>query len=414
MAGPVRRGPARTERRRGGVDPVEDYRRYVDGRSRDDGVRAVLSARYLALPQGAPDDPPRRRTLHGLAAQSRSCSPPGWPAAGCGPSRPRSHCCAGSAVAGYAPGWSRPAATAPACCRRRGCWTCSTCASTATTCHADRDAAGRTTRVTAQRLVSQDGRHLAVLRATFEAENWSGPLRVRSTVDGPGGQRRGGRAVRHRRTPRLPARQRSGAPHRRLLPGPHQPRLDTGPSGLRLGDRPRRPHPLLDAVHPGPRQRPRRHPGRHHPRRHPPRRHGRHRGHAAVLLYRLETRDGLLWLHPTLPPELGHAEFATKAGSTRPAQLAPRSPGTPLPATGSPAAARNRLNSTSRRIRTAWRRGPTTISTPTSVAGSAVAAGCGRRAASWPAARTPPSPPRFGSVCLPEHGGGPVASCPPR
>ncbi len=128
----------------------------------------------------------------------------------------------------------------------------------------------------------------------------------------------------------------------------------------------------------------------------------------------LETRDGLLWLHPTLPPELGHAEFATKAGSTRPAQHAPRSPGTPLPATGSPAAARNRLNSTSGRIRTAWRRGPTTISTPTSVAGSAVAAGCGRRAASWPAARTPPSPPRFGSVCLPEHGGGPVASCPPR
>src|SRR6266542_4479179 len=61
----------RTERRRGGVDPVEDYRRYVDGRSRDDGVRAVLSARYLALPQGAPDDPPRRRTVHGLAARKQ-------------------------------------------------------------------------------------------------------------------------------------------------------------------------------------------------------------------------------------------------------------------------------------------------------------------------------------------------------
>jgi trehalose/maltose hydrolase-like predicted phosphorylase/beta-phosphoglucomutase-like phosphatase (HAD superfamily) len=47
-----------------------------------------------------------------------------------------------------------------------------------------RDAAGRTTRVTSQRLVSQDNRHLAALRATFEAENWSGRLQVRSALDG--------------------------------------------------------------------------------------------------------------------------------------------------------------------------------------------------------------------------------------
>ncbi len=95
---------------------------------------------------------------------------------------------------------------------------------------------------------------------------WCPRTVVTSPYCGPRSRRRTGPG-RCRRTPRLPARQRSGAPHRRLLPGPHQPRLDTGPSGLRLGDRPRRPHPLLDAVHPGPRQRPRRHPGRHHPRR---------------------------------------------------------------------------------------------------------------------------------------------------
>ena len=37
-----------------------------------------------------------------------------------------------------------------------------------------RDGAGRVTRVTSERFVSQHARHLAALRTTFEAENWSG------------------------------------------------------------------------------------------------------------------------------------------------------------------------------------------------------------------------------------------------
>ena len=107
-----------------------------------------------------------------------------------------------------------------------------------------------------------------------------------------------------------------------FLPGPHQPRLDTGPSGLRLGDRPRRPHPLLDAVHPGPRQRPRRHPGRHHPRRHPPRRHGRHRGHAAALLHRPRDprRPTLATPHPATrarPRRVRHEGRFHPTGSAR-------------------------------------------------------------------------------------------------
>jgi beta-phosphoglucomutase family hydrolase len=46
------------------------------------------------------------------------------------------------------------------------------------------DDAGRTTRVTSRRFVSQAASHVAVLESTFEAEDWSGPLVVRSALDG--------------------------------------------------------------------------------------------------------------------------------------------------------------------------------------------------------------------------------------
>lgn len=52
-------------------DPVEDHRRYVDGRSREDGVRAVLSARGLTLPDGERDDGPLWRTVHGVVARKQ-------------------------------------------------------------------------------------------------------------------------------------------------------------------------------------------------------------------------------------------------------------------------------------------------------------------------------------------------------
>lgn len=43
-----------------------DYAAYVDGRPRNDGVRTFLASRGITLPEGAPDDPPTRETVHGL------------------------------------------------------------------------------------------------------------------------------------------------------------------------------------------------------------------------------------------------------------------------------------------------------------------------------------------------------------
>ncbi|MFJ8357061.1 beta-phosphoglucomutase family hydrolase [Streptomyces sp. NPDC093984] len=43
-----------------------DYDEYVDGRPRADGVRTFLASRGIQLPDGAPDDPPDRQTVHGL------------------------------------------------------------------------------------------------------------------------------------------------------------------------------------------------------------------------------------------------------------------------------------------------------------------------------------------------------------
>ena len=47
-----------------------------------------------------------------------------------------------------------------------------------------RDEKGRTTRVTSRRFVSQASPHVAVLDTTFEAEDWTGPLTVRSALEG--------------------------------------------------------------------------------------------------------------------------------------------------------------------------------------------------------------------------------------
>jgi beta-phosphoglucomutase family hydrolase len=43
-----------------------DYRLYVDGKPRFDGVRDFLSARGIHLPEGTPDDPPQAETVGGL------------------------------------------------------------------------------------------------------------------------------------------------------------------------------------------------------------------------------------------------------------------------------------------------------------------------------------------------------------
>lgn len=44
----------------------QDYRQYVDGRPRLDGLRAFLTSRQIELPEGTPDDGPDDLTVHGL------------------------------------------------------------------------------------------------------------------------------------------------------------------------------------------------------------------------------------------------------------------------------------------------------------------------------------------------------------
>jgi trehalose 6-phosphate phosphatase len=50
-------------------DPESDYRRYVDGKPRIEGVLSFLAARGIDLPIGTPQDEADQRTAHGLAAR---------------------------------------------------------------------------------------------------------------------------------------------------------------------------------------------------------------------------------------------------------------------------------------------------------------------------------------------------------
>jgi beta-phosphoglucomutase family hydrolase len=47
-------------------DLVTDYRLYVDGKPRFDGVRDFLTSRGIQLPEGSPDDSPQAETVRGL------------------------------------------------------------------------------------------------------------------------------------------------------------------------------------------------------------------------------------------------------------------------------------------------------------------------------------------------------------
>jgi beta-phosphoglucomutase family hydrolase len=47
-------------------DLATDYRLYVDGKPRFDGVRDFLTSRGIQLPEGSPDDPPQLETVGGL------------------------------------------------------------------------------------------------------------------------------------------------------------------------------------------------------------------------------------------------------------------------------------------------------------------------------------------------------------
>jgi beta-phosphoglucomutase family hydrolase len=48
-------------------DVETDYRRYVDGRSRIDGVRAFLASREIDLPEGSAGSAAAKRSIHGIA-----------------------------------------------------------------------------------------------------------------------------------------------------------------------------------------------------------------------------------------------------------------------------------------------------------------------------------------------------------
>jgi beta-phosphoglucomutase family hydrolase len=52
-------------------DAEADYHTYIDGRSREDGVRAFLASRNLSLPEGSADDPPSTLTVSRLAARKQ-------------------------------------------------------------------------------------------------------------------------------------------------------------------------------------------------------------------------------------------------------------------------------------------------------------------------------------------------------
>jgi beta-phosphoglucomutase family hydrolase len=47
-------------------DPATDYRQYVDGKKREDGVRSFLASRGIELPDGNPGDRPDADTIYGL------------------------------------------------------------------------------------------------------------------------------------------------------------------------------------------------------------------------------------------------------------------------------------------------------------------------------------------------------------
>ncbi len=55
--------------RRGAVPPFDldsDYKAYVDGKTRYDGVRDFLASREIVLPEGTPDDPAEADTVAGI------------------------------------------------------------------------------------------------------------------------------------------------------------------------------------------------------------------------------------------------------------------------------------------------------------------------------------------------------------
>jgi beta-phosphoglucomutase family hydrolase len=47
-------------------DKYSDYENYVDGKTREDGVRSFLASREITLPEGGPDDAPGTESVYGI------------------------------------------------------------------------------------------------------------------------------------------------------------------------------------------------------------------------------------------------------------------------------------------------------------------------------------------------------------
>lgn len=64
----------RAQEREGAAAPFTeaDYRTFVDGKPRIDGLRSFLSARGIRLPDGTRDDPAEATTIHGLAKRKNT------------------------------------------------------------------------------------------------------------------------------------------------------------------------------------------------------------------------------------------------------------------------------------------------------------------------------------------------------
>ncbi|GIF73517.1 HAD family hydrolase [Asanoa siamensis] len=62
----LRRRSERTGEPFAAFDPRSDYPKYVDGRTRADGVRTFLASRGITLPEGDPDDSPEADTVNGV------------------------------------------------------------------------------------------------------------------------------------------------------------------------------------------------------------------------------------------------------------------------------------------------------------------------------------------------------------
>jgi beta-phosphoglucomutase family hydrolase len=62
----ARNDPGLTPQQLRPFDIRDDYRRYIDGKPRYDGVRSFLQSRGIGLPEGHPDDPPGDQTVCAL------------------------------------------------------------------------------------------------------------------------------------------------------------------------------------------------------------------------------------------------------------------------------------------------------------------------------------------------------------